>query len=298
MKRSDFLHTSLASGVLLMLPTMDWRWFAEEHFTSLRGNVGIFTLRGGTIGWYFDTDAAVVIDSQFPDSARECWKGLQKKKVNKLNYLINSHHHGDHTGGNGVFKEYTEHILAHKNVPINQKNAAASRSNSPEPVLPDLTFEKEKTLSLGKENIQLSYISAAHTNGDAIIHFEKANVAHLGDLVFNGMPAFIDKSAGAMVSEWISYLEKAHKMFDDDTLFIFGHGSEKDGVTGGKSDLLVMRDFLSATVAFVEKEMKAGKTVDEIKKTIRIPGFEDHYREDWPGGIPNMIGAVYQELNA
>src|SRR6185312_3966041 len=115
----------------------------------------------------------------------------------------------------------------------------------------------------------------AHTNGDSIIHFEQANIAHMGDLVFNRRWAFIDNSAGASVSNWITVLDNAMKKYDRDTLFIFGHAFDPDKVTGNKDDLKAMRDYLSDRQEWVSGWIKAGKSKNDLLKERSIPGVTE-----------------------
>jgi hypothetical protein len=114
----------------------------------------------------------------------------------------------------------------------------------------------------------------------------------MGDLVFNRRWAFIDRSAGASVKNWIQALDKAQQQFDKDTLFIFGHAFDPDKVTGYKEDLKAMQDYLSAMLDFVGRQIRAGKTREEILKTTAIPGVTE-----WKGdGIERGLQATYDEL--
>ena len=142
-----------------------------------------------------------------------------------------------------------------------------------------------------KENIKTYYWGPAHTNGDSIIFFPHANIAHVGDLVFNRRWAFIDRSAGASIKNWIVVLDKIQQEFDNDTLFVFGHAFDPEKVTGNKADLKAMQDYLKNLLAFVNSQIKAGKTKDEIMKATSIPGVTE-----WQGdGIERGLQAAYEE---
>jgi glyoxylase-like metal-dependent hydrolase (beta-lactamase superfamily II) len=109
------------------------------------------------------------------------------------------------------------------------------------------------------------------------VTFDKANVVHMGDLVFNRMHPYIDKPAGASIANWMKVLDAVVKDHDEETIYIFGHSHPSRGVTGGSADLLYMRDYLSALLEFVRGEMKAGKPRDVIVKiTDPLKGFPDH----------------------
>ena len=155
-----------------------------------------------------------------------------------IDILVNTHHHGDHTGGNPVFKAAVKKILAHANVPELQRAAAARQAAArpgapaPEIVVADATFTSTWREDVGGEMMALKYYGAAHTSGDAVVTFEKANVVHMGDLVFNRMHPFIDRPAGASIANWITVLERTVADHKNDTVYIFGHGSPKFGVTG------------------------------------------------------------------
>jgi len=268
-------------------------WPRADGFTSLRRGVGIFRQRGGTIGWLVRDGALVVVDTQSPESAPDCWTGLRDRTDNALNMVINTHHHGDHTGGNGVFAEYTDRFVAHNNVPDLMRQAAED-GEADDRTYPTETFEDEWSESVGDETIKLHYHGPAHTGGDAVIHFREANVAHVGDLVFNRAYPFIDVQGGADSQNWISVLETIHENLSDDTTVIHGHANPEFGPTGSREDLLVMRDFLSALNEYVQNQRQAGASLEEMKQKKVLDGFED-FNFDWALSLGACIEAVYQE---
>jgi glyoxylase-like metal-dependent hydrolase (beta-lactamase superfamily II) len=294
--RRAFLQ--LASAGLAAAPFAGWPSLRPartvDGFTELRRGVGTFTARGGTIGWLVRDDAVVLVDAQFPETARQCWAGLQERTDQPLNVLINTHHHGDHTAGNAALAEHARHIVAHANVPALQRQAAGDAADAQ--VVADLTFDTALTLQRADETLRLTHNGPAHTGGDTAIHLEEANVAHVGDLVFNRVYPFIDIDGGASTEGWIDTLETLHGRFDDDTIVIHGHGAPDAGITGGRADLLQMRDFLTALRDFVRAAMAAGETVDDIAATDVIPGFEAYNRDDWPLPLERCIRAVHREL--
>jgi len=275
----------------------------QTAFGVVRGTVGYFTGQGGVIGWHVDPASTVVIDSQFAATAKVCLEGVQQRNGGRpWDYLVNTHHHGDHTGGNGVFRPVARRILAHVNVPTLQREAAARAAQSaqpgtpspPEPIVADLTFERTWRETVGGEVMALKHYGPAHTGGDAVVTFEKANVVHMGDLVFNRRHPFIDRPGGASIANWITVLETAEKEHTKDTIYIFGHSAPSLGATGTGADLLYMRDYLTALVGFVRTEMKAGKSREVIvKATDPLPGFPDHGPL-----IERVLGAAYDELAA
>ena len=309
LNRRQFLTSS---SFALAASALDWRALlaqtipgarsaSADAFTLVRGTIGTFTGQGGTIGWHIDTRSVVVIDSQFPASARTCLDGVNERAPGRqLDYLVNTHHHGDHTGGNGVFRPVARKILAHANVPRLQREAAARASAAappgqppqPEQVFADTTFDVTWRAPVGDEVMALRYYGAAHTSGDSVTTFEKANVAHVADLVFNRRHPFIDRPAGASIANWIKVLEGTVADHDGDTIYIFGHAAPAFPATGGQADLLYMRDYLTALLDFVRREMQAGKSRDDIIKIVEpLKGFADHGPL-----IARVLTAAYDEL--
>jgi glyoxylase-like metal-dependent hydrolase (beta-lactamase superfamily II) len=268
---------------------------AATAFKELRGGVGIFTGRGGTIGWYVSKEAVAVVDTMFPDMAKICLNGLNERSGNlRIDCVMITHHHGDHTAGAGVFKPAARRILAHEKVPELQKMAAVQAKNEDQQTYPDSTFGKIWVEELGKERAQLEHFGPAHTGGDAVIFFEKANIAHMGDLVFNRRHPFIDRPGGASISGWIKVLEAAAKKFSKDTLFIYGHAQTGFEVTGRTPDLLYQRDYFTALLAYMRAEIKSGKSRDAIvTSTEPLKGFADH-----GAMVRRVLEAAYDELAA
>lgn len=293
MDRSTFLKTGLLGAAgLFARPLFALQPQPKGLFTELRKGAGYFTLRGGTIGYYKDKDVFVMIDSQFADTAPIFAEQFLGESGRKIDLLINTHHHGDHTGGNFAVREKVTKIVAHAKTAEFQKKVAKDPTLI---AVADETFETDKKIKIGKETIVLKHFGSAHSAGDTIVHLQKSNVAHMGDLMFNRWPAVIDRSSGANVKHWIVVLEKAHKMFNKETKVIFGHGNEKFGVVGNKAELLVMRDFLTASIDFVDKSLKAGGTKEDIMKTEVLPGFENHIREGRKDAVGRMLGLIWDE---
>jgi cyclase len=298
MKRSTFLrNTSLSLGALSLMNhkllaniRMDDPW----KMKMLRGDVGMFTEKGGTIGYLKSKDGLLVIDAEFPEQATHLITELKKQSDAPFELLINTHHHGDHTSGNISFKGIVKNVSAHANSLANQQKVAIAQKTEDKQLYPNSTFTISQTYTLGKEIIKADYFGAAHTNGDIIVHFQNANIAHMGDLVFNRRWAFIDRSAGASIKSWINVLDKALNTYDNETVFIFGHAFDPEKVTGNKEDLKAMQDYLAKLLDFVGKEIKSGKSKDEILKEKAIPGVTE-----WQGdGIERGLTAAYEELTS
>lgn len=295
-RRSFIRNTGLAAGLMALSSKELFAAFLQQppfKMKMLRGDIGVFTERGGTIGFYQSKDGYAVIDSEFPDPAKHLIDELKKMKEMPFKFLINTHHHGDHTGGNISFKDIAEHVVGHENCLINYKRVAEQSKTVDKQLFQDITFGDSWKQKMGKERIRTYYFGPAHTNGDAIIHFEQANIAHMGDLMFNQLAPFIDRSAGSNIKNWIQVLQKAQKTFDNDTLFIYGHAGDPEKVTGSKEDLAAFEDYLGKLLDFVAGEIKAGKSKEEIIKVKEIPGVS------WKNsGAERSFTAAYEELTS
>ncbi|MEO5912047.1 MAG: MBL fold metallo-hydrolase [Pelobium sp.] len=280
-------YTSFAS-------VLDNAW--AYNIKMITDNIGVFTEQGGTILFSISDAGLVVVDSQFPDPAQHLIDELKKKSEKPFNLLINTHHHGDHTSGNIKFKGLVNHVVAHQNSATNQKRVADEAIKAGKKVTeqyyPDMTFDKDWKYKSGGENIKAYYFGAGHTNGDAMIHFPNENVVHMGDLVFNRRFPFIDKTAGADIHSWIKVLDKATDTFGNKTTYVFGHALDPEKITGNQEDVKAFQNYLEKLLSFVDQEIKAGKSKEEILKATTIPGAEE-----WKGdGISRSLDAAYQEL--
>jgi len=297
MHRRKFLQNSmLAFGALTIGKQKILKAMVDDPWkiSMLTDNIGIFTERGGTIAFHFSKEGIIVVDAQFPDTAQHLIDELKKRNDQPFHLLINTHHHGDHTAGNIAFKDLVTRVLAHENSLINQKRVAVANKTEEKQLYPNQTFGKVWEENAGKEKIGLYYYGAAHTNGDAIIHFKHANIAHMGDLVFNRRHPFVDRSAGANIQSWINVLDSAMKKFDKKTIFVCGHSGTGYDVKGQKDMLLAFHDYLGNVIKFVGDEMKAGKTKEEILKATEIPGSPE-----WKGeGIERPLQAAFEELSS
>ncbi len=296
MQRSAFLRNTAitATGLLLFNKQLAAAFFNQPAWKikMLTDDIGIFTEKGGTIGFYISKKGMVVVDAQFPDTAPHLIDELKKKSDQPFKLLINSHHHGDHTAGNIAFKGIVDHVLAHANSLANQKAVAEKSKSEDKQLYPDQTYTDTWTEKIGKEKIALHYFGAGHTNGDSFIHFQHANIVHMGDLLFNRRHPYVDKSAGAHMGNWIKVLDKAVSTFDSKTQFICGHSGEGYDVVAKADDLKAFGDYLGAVLQFVDGEIKAGKSKEDILKNKALPGDSQ-----WKGeGFNRPLEAAYTEL--
>jgi cyclase len=295
MQRRHFIrNTTLTAALLALSPKELLAHFYADPWKvkMLRNDIGIFTERGGTIGFMLSKQGKVVVDTEFPEQAKHLISELNTRSEKPFHLLINTHHHGDHTAGNIEFKGLVPHVVGHENCLANHRRVAEQQKNTDKQLFADITFSDTWKTKVGHEKIKAHYFGAAHTNGDAIIHFQHANIAHMGDLVFNRRYAFIDRTAGANIKSWIQVLDKALSTFDNDTIFIFGHAFDPEKVTGNKDDLKAMQNYLAMLLQFVNSEIRSGKSKEEIIKATSIPGVTE-----WQGdGIERGLTAAYEEL--
>jgi cyclase len=265
-------------------------------FFPMGDDIGYFSGRGGTIGWFVTDDAIVAIDSQFQNSAGDFLNGISKYGSGPSRILFNTHHHGDHVSGNGVFVKQDYQIIAHRNVPILQRRVAEAQDAIDSMVAADITFDEEYTVDLGSETITAKYYGNAHTGGDSVIWFANNNIAHMGDLVFNRWYPFIDRAGGASIQGWITLLETVADEADSNTRFIFGHANSDFGVTGNSEDILFMRDFLSKLLDHTSEGISAGKSRREITSIQEFEEFPDHQSAGERLSLSANLNVAYDEL--
>ena len=288
--RRDFLAASAAAAAvgILSRPMFASTWQGQGPpptpvFTPIRRNVGYFTMRGGIIGWLVNPGGVVVVDSQFPAEATACLTGIKERASGRgVDFLINTHHHGDHTGGNISFKGSTKKVVAHAKADEHMRNPPGQQPPTTEQLYPDTTFTDTWSSDIGDEKVSAKFYGRAHTSGDVAITFERANVVHMGDLMFNQRHPVVDRSAGALIRNWMTVLDSAMNDHANDTIYIFGHANTTlgpTGVVGGPAEITRFRDYLGALLAFVEAQHKAGKSRDEIlAMRDPLPGFENFGR--------------------
>jgi glyoxylase-like metal-dependent hydrolase (beta-lactamase superfamily II) len=300
--RRDFLAVTGAAAFAasLVAPARALAWLRQPApvFTPIRRHAGYFTMRGGTIGWLVNPDAVVVVDSQFPAEAAACLAGLNERSGNRgVDALVNTHHHGDHTGGNIAFRGAARRVVAHAMADQHMRQPPGGQPPADQ-LYPDTTFTESWSMDAGDERVTARWHGRAHTSGDAVITFERANVAHMGDLMFHQRHPVVDRAAGAIMRNWMTVLERTVEGHDGDTVYIFGHAQTGLPVTGGRADLLRMRDYLGAVLEFVEQHHRAGRSQEEIlAMQAPLPGFEAWGPFGQPGAR-EVRTVAYEEITA
>jgi cyclase len=297
--RRDFLATSslaLAGAAFTRVPLLGQaapQAPPQTTFTDIRRNVGIFTGQGGTIGWLANPEGAVAVDAQFPATAKACVEGLQQKSAKGLRLLINTHYHGDHTAGNATFRPVVKQIVQQERCAKLHRDGTTK--NADQQAYADITFGESWSQEVGDEKVWAYYYGPGHTGGDAVIVFERANVVHMGDLMFNRLHPRVDGAGGASMKNWISILERVAKRHGDAT-FIFGHAKAGAEVTGPAKELLYFRDYLTAALDHVRKAIAAKQPKEEIAKATELPGFAEHGSSGAVLTLAGVLNSAYDEL--
>jgi cyclase len=295
-RRSFIKSTALTLGALAFLTKDTLADFLADpayNIKMLTSDIGVFTEKGGTILFMLGKKGIVVVDAQFPDSAQHCIDEIKKKSNEPFLVLINTHHHADHTAGNIAFKGLAANVLAHTNSKINQQAVAVKNKNEDKQLYPNQTYDNVWSADYSKTKVSLHYFGRGHTNGDSFVHFEKANIVHAGDLVFNRRHPFVDRTAGASITEWIKTLEQGTTFFKDNTTYVCGHAGTGYDIVLKKADVLAFRDYLQNVLAVTEKSMASGITKAQFLKYVtNIPGSPE-----WQGdGIERPLEAAWDEL--
>jgi cyclase len=254
---------------------------APEEYQIETVNVapGIYMLKGkgGNIGLTVGTDGAAIIDSQFDDMAPKIRAAIAMLAAQPVEFLINTHLHGDHTGGNDAFGKAGAVIIAHDNV---RKFLGATKvnpsTNAPIPArareaLPVITFADSATLHFNDDDLEFVHLPAAHTATDIAVRFRKANVVHMGDTFTGGFP-FIDGNTGGTFDGLILAHEKMLATIDDNTKIIRGHGP-----LGNKTELAAYHDMLVVVRDRIAKLVKAGKSQEDVVAARPTKEFEEKY---------------------
>jgi glyoxylase-like metal-dependent hydrolase (beta-lactamase superfamily II) len=240
--------------------------FSKVEVTSQKVAEGVYMLTGagGNIGLSVGADAAFLIDDQYAPMTPKIKAAVAALTNKPVKFVLNTHWHGDHTGGNKDLGESGTLIVAHENVRKRMSaeqflEAFATKVPPADPAaLPVVTFSDSVTFHLNGEEIYAFHIPPAHTDGDSLIQFRKANVIHSGDTFFNGMYPFIDLSTGGSVGGMIAAADRMLALAGDATKIIPGHGP-----LATKADLKAYRDMLANARDRVAALVKAGKTLEE-----------------------------------
>ncbi len=240
---------------------------------------GIYMLmgRGGNVGLTVGVDGAAIIDDQFADMAPKIRAAVAMLTDQPVKFVINTHLHGDHTGGNDAFGKAGAVIIAQENVRKRlgtpQVNPSTNQPIAPRAreALPVVTFADSATLHFNDEDLEFTHLPNAHTETDIMIRFRRANIVHMGDMFTGGFP-FIDGNTGGTLDGLIKAHEAALATMDDGTKVIRGHGP-----LGSKAELQAYHDMLVVVRDRIAKLVKAGRSQDQVVEARPTKEFEQKY---------------------
>lgn len=266
----------------------------EIKATHVAGNIHMLEGSGGNIGVSVGADGILIVDDQFAPLADKIRAALRKLGEGKLKYVLNTHWHGDHTGGNKEFGPEAP-IIAHDNVRkrLAGELKAEGRETPPSPkeALPVITFDQSLSVHFNGEEIRVLHYPHGHTDGDSVIFFTRSNVVHMGDDFFNGMFPFIDLASGGDVEGYARNVESVIAKIPAEAKIIPGHGP-----LASVADLKNFHRMLVETTGIVRERMKAGKSLDQIK----AEGLPEKWNSWGTGFIktPAWIQTLYQGLSS
>lgn len=249
---------------------------------------------GGNIAVAVGDDAVFIVDDQFAPLTPKIQAAIAALTSKPVKFVVNTHWHNDHTGGNENFGKAGAMIVAHDNVrkrmSTEQFIAALNRREpaSPAAALPVVTFSDGVTFHINGDSVVVTHVAPAHTDGDAIIRFLKANVVHMGDVFNNAGLPFVDLSSGGSINGIIAAAEQVYAMTDAQTKIIPGHGvlTDRDRLKQYREMLVALRDRM-------RREVAAGRTVDQVI-ALKIT---EAYAKDFPGGHERFVRLLHEELS-
>jgi cyclase len=244
--------------------------------TLIRDGLYLISGRGGNIVASSGADGTFLVDDQYAPLSERIRRTLDELDAGPVRFVINTHWHGDHVGGNEAFGEAGAVIVAHENVrsrmSSEQFNERFSRTIPPSPAkaLPVVTFAEGVKLHLNGDTVHVLHVDAAHTDGDALVWFEQANVLHMGDLYFNGLYPFIDLDSGGGIHGMIAGVKKGLSLADAETAVVPGHGplSDRAGLEAFGAMLGDFRDRIAALKG-------EGKTLEEVVAARPTAEFDE-----------------------
>lgn len=306
MNSAFFLRAAIAISLSTVFnsaasPQQEPDWSKVQiKVTKVSGNIYMLEGQGGNIAASVGEDGIVIVDDEFAPLAEKIQAALRDLKITDkpVRFVINTHYHGDHTGGNPPFASSGSTVIAQDNVRKRLLSGGMAGNGgsvkmevkpAEKAALPIITFEHDVTVHLNGEDIRALHFPAGHTDGDAVIFFPKNNVVHMGDdFVRYGFP-FIDVASGGSVQGMADGLEKAIAQLPADVKVIPGHGQ-----LSNLDDVRAYMQMLKDTTAVVREAMAAKKTVDQMKQEKILARWAK-----WSGDFVNQdafIETIYNSL--
>lgn len=271
---------------------------AQPTLTSEEVAEGVYALfgEGGTIGLMIGDDAVFLIDDQFAPVTPAIRAEVAKHTDQPIRFVVNTHWHPDHTGGNEVLGEAGSVVIAHDNVRRRLSNEQfieffqRAVPASPVGALPVVTFNDEVTFHINGDTVRVFHVPRAHTDGDAIVLFERANVAHMGDTYFTDRYPFIDLSSGGSAPGLLAAVERVLAETSASTSYVSGHGP-----VGDRAALEAYRDMLRTAIDRVRALVDEGKSLEEVQAARPMADHD----ATWGSGFvqpDDFLAFVYRSL--
>lgn len=286
------LVLSLVPG-LLLAQSFDTVTVRAQH---LRGGVYMLTGAGGNIGLSVGDDAAFLVDDQYAPLTAKIIAAVAGVTQKPIKFLVNTHWHGDHSGGNENFGKTGALIIAHNNVrkrmSVEQFNSVFNRTTpaSPAGALPVVTFSDSVTFHINADDLVAFHVPPAHTDGDVIIHFTKADVVHMGDTYFASGYPYIDVSSGGNVNGVIGVADRVLAMCGTQTIVIPGHGPASDCPR-----LRTYRNMVVTVRDRVQAEIRKGRTKEQILAAKLTADLDSTWGKGFING-DGIVDLVYRSL--
>ncbi len=274
---------------------------AQEEITivaeQVSGSVYMLTGRGGNIGISVGEDGVFMIDDQYAPLTDAIREAVRKLSDGDIRFVLNTHWHGDHTGGNENLGKTGSLIVAHDNVRArmgsDQTMPFFGREvpRSPDAALPVVTFSDAMAFHLNGDDIRVIHFPTAHTDGDSVVHFRADNVIHMGDLYFNGLYPFIDTGSGGSIRGLVAAIDAILPMADGDTRIIPGHGP-----LSNRAELLSYRNMLADVADRIAAHIADGKGLEDIQAAAPTAAYD----ADWGGGFikPDVwVKMIFEDLS-
>ncbi|MCH7928250.1 MAG: MBL fold metallo-hydrolase [Candidatus Dadabacteria bacterium] len=269
----------------------------EIKTIKITENIYMLQGRGGNIGVIVGKDGVLMIDDEFAPLGDKIRAAISKISDKQIKFLINTHWHRDHTGGNEIFANSGAIIVAHENVRKTMstqqfiKMFKRTVPPSPKAALPIVTFSKDINFYINEEEIKVLHIQNAHTDGDGVIYFKNSNVLHMGDIYFAERYPFIDLSSGGSITGVIRGVEFVLSFIDENTKIIPGHGN-----LSNKEELSEYLDMLKSAKLETEDLIKKGKSFQEIVDSDVLKEFDPRYGQGFLKR-DKFLSIVYDSLS-
>ena len=283
------------AGLLLAAPAAAQQDLSKVEIKVERVAPGVAVLfgAGGNIGLSYGEDGNIIVDDQFAPLTDKIVAAVATLDPDPVRFVINTHWHGDHTGGNENFGKRGAVIVAHDNVrarmAVESVVGGQTRPASPKAALPVLTFGDGVTLHLNGDMLHVMHVMNAHTDGDSLVHWQKANVLHMGDTFFHKVSfPFVDLNSGGSIDGLIAAVNRALEMANPSTRIVPGHGP-----VATRQDLVAYRDMLVDLRGRVAAGIKAKQTLPQIQASAQAS------RYGMPSGFikpDQFVETVYKSL--